>query len=143
MTSAERRWSSSSSRSDTTKFPDFDQSIAFREHQTIYEEDDTNTSQEGKRALSPYAWSRANGGSHNERLVQRKESNHSWGNAYANGAARGHIRQKSLGDAFRTIRTRQASVSQNAQEIADALKAPVSYKLVVCVLNCWNRCSLL
>jgi solute carrier family 35 protein E1 len=46
-------------------------------------------------------------------------------------AARGHSRQKSLTDAFRTIRTRKGSVSANAQEIAEALKAPVSPKLIV------------
>lgn len=43
----------------------------------------------------------------------------------------GHSRQKSLSDAIRTIRTRRGSVSQNAHEIADALKAPVSPKLIV------------
>ncbi|KAG5981174.1 hypothetical protein E4U54_006673, partial [Claviceps lovelessii] len=48
----------------------------------------------------------------------------------SNGSARGHGRQKSLTDAFRTIRTRKGSVSQNAHEIADALRAPVSPKLV-------------
>lgn len=40
-------------------------------------------------------------------------------------------RQKSLSDAFRTIRSRNGSMSQNAHEIADALRAPVSPKLVV------------
>jgi hypothetical protein len=40
-------------------------------------------------------------------------------------------RQKSLSDALKTIRTRRGSVSQNAQEIADALKAPVSPRLIV------------
>ncbi|RSL43433.1 hypothetical protein CEP53_011698 [Fusarium sp. AF-6] len=42
-----------------------------------------------------------------------------------------HNRQKSLTDAIRTIRARNGSVSQNAQEIADALRAPVSPKLIV------------
>lgn len=37
-----------------------------------------------------------------------------------------------MSDAFRTIRTRKASVSANVHEIGDALKAPVSPKLVVC-----------
>lgn len=44
---------------------------------------------------------------------------------------RGHGRQKSLSDAFRKIRGRNGSVSQNVHEISDALKAPVSPKLVV------------
>jgi len=42
-----------------------------------------------------------------------------------------HGRQKSLSEAIRTVRTRHGSISQNAQEIAEALKAPVSAKLVV------------
>lgn len=42
-----------------------------------------------------------------------------------------HGRQKSLSEAIRTIRTRKGSVSQNAHEIADALKAPVSWRLLV------------
>jgi solute carrier family 35 protein E1 len=42
-----------------------------------------------------------------------------------------HGRQKSLSEALRTIRTRKGSVSQNAHEIADALKAPLSWKLIV------------
>lgn len=50
----------------------------------------------------------------------------------ANGYAGGHNRQKSLSDAFRTIRTRRASVSANVHEVADALKVPVSPKLIVC-----------
>ncbi|KAF7543774.1 hypothetical protein G7Z17_g10463 [Cylindrodendrum hubeiense] len=57
-------------------------------------------------------------------------------------ANRGHSRQKSLGDAFRNIRARNGSVSQNAQEIADALRAPVSPKLVIlCLL--WYTSSAL
>lgn len=58
------------------------------------------------------------------------------------GSARGHGRQKSLGDAIRTIRTRKGSVSQNAHELADALRAPVSPKLVIlCVM--WYASSAL
>lgn len=46
---------------------------------------------------------------------------------------RTHGRQKSLSEAYKTIRTRKASVSENMHEVADALKAPVNWKLVVCV----------
>jgi solute carrier family 35 protein E1 len=53
------------------------------------------------------------------------------GNTWS-ASGRSHNRQKSLGDAFRTIRARNGSMSQNAHEIADALRAPVSPKLVVC-----------
>lgn len=46
--------------------------------------------------------------------------------------ARGHGRKKSINDAIKNIRTRNGSVSQNAHEIADALRAPVSPTLIVC-----------
>jgi solute carrier family 35 protein E1 len=43
----------------------------------------------------------------------------------------GRARTKSISDAFRTIRTRQGSISQNAQELAGALRVPLSPTLVV------------
>ncbi len=52
------------------------------------------------------------------------------GNGYA-PPIRKHGRQKSLSDAFNTIRTRKGSISANAHEIADALKVPVSQTLIV------------
>ena len=36
-------------------------------------------------------------------------------------------------EAIKTVRTRKASISENAQEIAESLKAPISLKLVVCM----------
>lgn len=69
-----------------------------------------------------------------ERWVPRRE-NHlkgsSWANASTSTGGR-HGRQKSLSEAFRTIRTRRASVGANVQEIGDALRAPVSPMLIVC-----------
>jgi len=53
-----------------------------------------------------------------------------------------HGRQKSLSEAIRTVRTRKMSVSQNAHEIAEALKAPVSTKLVV-LCGIWYATSVL
>jgi len=47
----------------------------------------------------------------------------------------GHGRQKSISEAFRTIRERRGSVTQNAHELADALRAPISPKLIVCITN--------
>lgn len=57
-----------------------------------------------------------------------------WGNTNGHlvGPGSRHVPQKSLSDAIRTIRTRKGSVSANAQELAEALKAPVSFQLVVC-----------
>lgn len=42
-----------------------------------------------------------------------------------------HRSRKSISEAISTIRTRNASVSANAQELAEALRAPVSYRLIV------------
>ncbi|KPM45814.1 hypothetical protein AK830_g858 [Neonectria ditissima] len=73
--------------------------------------------------------------------VGRQDANQSRGLGWS-AAGRGHARQKSLGDAFRNIRARNGSVSQNAQEIAEALKAPVSPKLIIlCLL--WYTSSAL
>ncbi|KAI0161574.1 TPT-domain-containing protein [Xylariaceae sp. FL1272] len=55
---------------------------------------------------------------------------------------RGHGRQKSISEAIRTIKGRSGSVSQNAHEIADALKAPVSPMLIgLCIM--WYMSSAL
>lgn len=43
----------------------------------------------------------------------------------------GHRPKRSVSDALAKFRNRHGSVSENAQELAEALKAPVSYKLIV------------
>jgi solute carrier family 35, member E1 len=48
----------------------------------------------------------------------------------------GHRPRRSVSDALNKFRTRQGSVSENAHELAEALKAPVSYTLIV------RRCGL-
>lgn len=58
------------------------------------------------------------------------------------GGRRGHGRQRSLSEAIAVIRERKGSMSQNAAEIADALKAPVSPRLVVCVSSPTRTTSL-
>ncbi|PYH72511.1 putative ER to Golgi transport protein (Sly41) [Aspergillus vadensis CBS 113365] len=50
--------------------------------------------------------------------------------------------RKSISEAISTIRTRNGSVSANAQELAEALRAPVSYKLIVLCLI-WYMTSAL
>lgn len=64
----------------------------------------------------------------------------SWvsGTAHALAPSTRPSRQKSLSEAIRTVRTRKASFNENAQEIAESLKAPVSLKLVVCTKS-WER----
>lgn len=42
-----------------------------------------------------------------------------------------HRTRRSVSDALAKFRNRQGSVTENAQELAEALKAPVSYKLIV------------
>ena len=127
MISTDRRWSVSSNRSETVKFPEFEPS---QDRLFIQEEEYKNAVKDG-RSFSPQVIPRANGSVHSARWQSRKDNHTIWGNAHANGSAPRHGRQKSLSDAIRNIRTRQGSVSANAQEIAEALKAPVSYRLVV------------
>lgn len=47
------------------------------------------------------------------------------------GNAPSHRQKRSLSDALAKFRNRQGSVSENAQELAEALKAPISYRLIV------------
>lgn len=82
------------------------------------------------------------GGPASEPRWQPRRNSALKGPGWANGNTGGHNRQKSLSDAFRTIRTRRASVSANVQEVAGALKAPVSPKLIIlCII--WYLSSAL
>ena len=75
-----------------------------------------------------------NGGTHlsAERWQPRRENSTKSVKWDRGTGARGHTRQqKSITEAFHSIRDRSGSVSQNAHEIADALRAPVSPKLIV------------
>lgn len=62
--------------------------------------------------------------------------NASWSRDHPLGVIRSskHRPRKSISEAISIIRTRNGSVSANAHELAEALKAPVSYRLVVRVL---------
>jgi len=124
MSTTEHRLSISSNRGSEPlqQFPDFE-STPRRGSYTIYEEEDTSDSANGSR--------RTNGPALHSDRWQPRQGYSNWSNGSATGGKR-HQRQKSLSDAIKTIRARKGSVSANAQEIAEALKAPVSYKLVVC-----------
>ena len=129
MTSTDRRWSSSSNKSETFKFPDFEPSHS-RERLSVHEEETAGTV--SSRTSSPNAFPRANGTLHSQRWQPRRDSHVMWSSGHVNGSAGlKHSRQKSLSDAIKTIRTRKGSVGANAQEIAEALKAPVSIRLIV------------
>ncbi|KAF2121255.1 triose-phosphate transporter family-domain-containing protein [Lophiotrema nucula] len=109
----------------TFKFPAFQPDL-----QPTYEEDEHAFGKTSSRTPSP---SRVNGSIlPSDRWQPRKGERLGYVNGAAHGPGGKHGRQKSLGEALRAIRApgRKASVSQNAHEIADALKAPLSWRLV-------------
>ena len=113
----------SNNASNTFRFPSLP-------HDTIDEHDEYAIAEDeyNDRGISPAA--RLNGGPREGRWDPRKASS----SVYAQpppftGPRRG--RQKSLSEALRNIHNRRGSVSENAHEIAEALKAPVSLKLMV------------
>lgn len=125
---AERRWSSSSNSKE--RFPDLDSSQygAF-----LSTHDENNESATTSRTPSP---AKTNGMFRNDRWQPRNDNHLAWGNGHIHvSGPRDHSRQKSLSEAFQTIRNRRASVSENAHEIAEALKAPISYKVIVGRMN--------
>ncbi|KAL8712817.1 MAG: hypothetical protein Q9220_003025 [cf. Caloplaca sp. 1 TL-2023] len=138
--SRERRQSSTSAQSETVQFPDLELTSS-REHLTPFEEGGDGQ-QYTRRTPSPQKRSRVNGGLRNDRWQGRKDHHIAWSNGNISGTPTKHGRQKSIGEAIKTIRTRKGSVSANAAEIADALKAPVSVKLIVlCII--WYMSSAL
>ncbi|KAL1602391.1 hypothetical protein SLS60_005807 [Paraconiothyrium brasiliense] len=93
------------------------------------------------RTPSPNRNQLPDGNTHTPDRWQPRRDQRARGNSSAHGPTTRHGRQKSLSEAFRTIRTRKASVSQNAHEIADALKAPVSPTLVM-LCGVWYMTSI-
>jgi solute carrier family 35 protein E1 len=112
----------------TTKFPAFSPDYDPRySGEDAFRRDDLSLSNDGSPVVGPAR-------DVNGRWAARRPSGRvGWSDA-SNGlpsyGAR-HARQKSLSEAIRNIRARRASIGQNALEIADALKVPVSPKLVV------------
>lgn len=110
------------------KFPDY------HEEEVFLEDDEVAQGGDSPRPLP-------NGlptGMHSsERWPARRESAlKSWtsGGMNRTGGTSRHGRQRSLSEAIKIVRTRRgASISENAQEIAESLKAPVSMRLVVCL----------
>lgn len=126
-TAGERRRSSSShAEPNTFKFPDFVQDFKEGVSEDAIEDISRGPSPQPLMNGLP-------AGMHSsERWPLRKEAQQNSWTSWANGAARGgrHGRQKSLSEAIRTVRGRKASISENAHEIAQSLKAPVSYRLI-------------
>ena len=102
------------------KFPDMDTQTNGRSSSPRKENGSAHEYSTSTLAAERWPPKRENGG----RAVR-------WGASDPSGFSKSHGRQKSLGEAIRTIRTRRPSVSQSAHEIADALKAPVSPALIV------------
>ncbi|KAK6429414.1 hypothetical protein LTR95_014438 [Oleoguttula sp. CCFEE 5521] len=118
---------SSSNAARTYKFPDY---------QPYVEEGEEPYSREGSPQPLP------NG------LPQGLHSSERWPARKANGWMNGGLRksrqdrQKSLSEAIQTVRTRRGSVRESAHEIAESLKAPVSYSLIgLCAF--WYATSIL
>lgn len=92
-------------------------------------------SQYGGRSRSrsplPSVAATPNGTVPSSRWQSRKDASMPWNNGSLRGSGSRHGRQKSLSDALETIRTRRGSVTANAQELAEALKAPISPRLIV------------
>jgi solute carrier family 35 protein E1 len=65
----------------------------------------------------------------------RKAGHVSWEHMDGLGISK-HRSRKSISEAINTIRTRNASMSANAHELAEALRAPVSYRLIVRLTLC-------
>lgn len=117
----------SSSSNPREKFPDLDPS---QSRDCFLKYDESGNGRNGSaRTLSP---AKTNGVLHSERWQTRRDNYLAWGEGHLNVAGpRQHSRHRSISDAFRNIRTRKASVSENAHEIAEALKAPISLKILV------------
>lgn len=128
--SVERRRSSSNHPNPQTyKFPDFVQSVKGDER---FEDAISRSA-----SPAPLLNGLPPGLKSSERWpAARREATTS--NTWSSWASRGmrglrRDRQKSLSEAIKTVRTRKASISENASEIADSLKAPVSLSLIVCI----------
>ncbi|KAH8906751.1 TPT-domain-containing protein [Coniochaeta sp. PMI_546] len=111
------------SSNGTEKFPDFDTGI-------------TNGRSASPLRSNGYA---INGATHDsgDRWQARRDSRVRWAPNGPPAHAQGHNRRASISQAFRHMRS--ASVSQNAHEVAVALRAPVSWKLIgLCVTWYWS-----
>ena len=131
--SAGRRWSNDSNGKEP--FPAFENS-PYSSTDSLALDEDNEGSSSAARVPSPNK--RAGPTSiYSDRWQPRKENHLAWENGLINvaGPRSGHGRQKSIGEAIKTIRTRKGSISANAHELADSLKAPLSVKLVVSILS--------
>lgn len=110
----------------TEKFPDFESSSFYT----------SSPAQQGRSASGQNGFANSAMASSGDVWRPRRESSALRGGrglapGHSGQPFRGHGRQKSINEALQNIRVRGGSVSQNAHEIADALRAPVSPRLIV------------
>lgn len=116
---------------DTEKFPDFDvgQHVFANGRATSPRRHNGNGNGYGGYG---YTNGTTQPSTSSDRWHARKDSRVKWAPWHRpSPSSSGHSRKQSISRAIRHIRA--GSMSQNAQELAEALRAPVSYKLVVCL----------
>lgn len=119
----------------TEKFPDFESSSS------TY---NPSPASHGRSASRPNGYTNGATAYYADNWRPRSQSTArggKWTASLPGQAMRGHGRQKSINDTFREIRARGGSVSQNAHQVAGALRAPVSPRLIVCRLPPLPTCS--
>lgn len=103
---------------ETEKFPDFDPG------QTSF----LSAQPPGQQRQNGFP--SGNGDSYSGRWHPRRDSRVKWGLREAASGSSNHTKTNSITSAVH--RMRSASMSHNAHEIAEALRAPISWKLIVC-----------
>ncbi|KAK4120791.1 TPT-domain-containing protein [Parathielavia appendiculata] len=117
---------SGTGQGETEKFPDFDDGHLFPSGQTPGQRWQQNGFANGNGNA-------ANSGSRHA----RRDSRVRWAPREPISGPSGHGRMSSISNTVH--RMRSASMSQNAHEIAEALRAPVSWKLIaLCVMWYWS-----
>ncbi|KAI6860125.1 TPT-domain-containing protein [Hortaea werneckii] len=134
-----RRSSSTANANGNYKFPD----VSHEFMNTPFDEDELQDISRGP-SPKPLPNGLPHGLHSSERWPAKKNARAMQWSSWANGSAKGgrHGRQKSLSEAIQTVRSRRMSVSENAHEIADSLKAPVSLKLIL-LCGLWYATSIL
>lgn len=104
------------SHEETEKFPDFDPG-----HASV-----NGPSTNQRRQQSSFAYGNGSATHSLDRWHARRDSRVRW-----DPLSSGHGKKNSISNAIH--RMRSGSMSQNAHQIAGALRAPVSWKLIVCL----------
>jgi hypothetical protein len=93
--------------------------------------EDTRSEEKSHRVTSPQAYSQPANPLSVDNWPVRKLSQTGWENRNGGGILHKHRPKRSVSEAFDNFRQRRGSISANTHELAEALKAPISYKLIV------------